>query len=700
MKKKIILRKRQFLTIKKKQKKLDTIQRITIISFIVIAVIFVFTIIYALSYLQQASINLPSPDQPFGEKSTATEIYDRNGNLLYRVFDNEDRDPVHLDEIPPLLIWSYLAAEDLNFYQHNGIDFEAILRCGFNYIKQRAIVCGGSTITQQLIRKTTLNDDITLNRKIKEILLSMKIEQLRSKEEILEMYLTIVPSGSNIYGVTRASNFYFGKKPNELSLNEMVTLASIPQNPSVLSPTKSLYPEMANKLLEQRKKYVFDQLESNIDFINENLRTIYGDSAIQLNKETISTAREEVITFKDPLFPIKAPHFIFYTLEQLQTQKYINDSSFTLENIETHGFRIYTTLDLEIQEIAEQQVKTAVNTFGKEFGAENAGIVVMDPKTGEVLAMVGSYDYFGKESPSNCEIGLNCKFEPQVNVIDSLQAYGSTLKPMIYYKAFMEGLVTPETHLKDEPIRIGNYVPKNYDNKFVGTQTSRYMLTQSRNIPAINLLNQIGVLPFIDMLNEWGYSTINNPAGYGLSLAVGGGEIKIIEHAQAYGVLANKGQLTSTEVIKEITNYEGKVIYESKPNTKQVADERGVYLVNNVLNGNNGGPGAILDGRDMAGKTGTSESQTETLYIAYSPDIVVAGILLNNDNSPMIYGATGLTSVKPWVREFLEKILDRFGSSSFELPTGVELRNNGDLTIKGISKEYYSKVPSNYYHSY
>ncbi|HRN86362.1 MAG TPA: transglycosylase domain-containing protein [Candidatus Dojkabacteria bacterium] len=667
--------------------KRDTISRLLVLLFVIISSVTIFSFIASLKYLQNVSKDLPSPDKPFGRKQTATEIYDRNGELLYRVFDNEDRDPVDLETIPPQIIWTYLAAEDLRFFEHQGVDLEALARCSFRYLEERTIVCGGSTITQQLIRKTALTDEVAIARKIKEMLLALKIEQVRSKEEILEMYLTVVPSGSNIYGVTRASKFYFGKAPEELSLAEMAVLASIPQNPSILSPTKSTNPEISKELLESRKNYVLNQIESNFDFINNNLLEIYGPDTELFTKEMIEIARKEEIAYQDPSFRINAPHFVFYALEQLQKNGYNDGKPLTLEQIETEGLRIHTTLDMDYQRIAESQVKKAVSTYGKQFGADNAAMVVLNPKNGDVLAMVGSYDYFGKASPEGCQIGLNCRYEPQVNVPDTLQAYGSTLKPMIYYNAFMRGIMTPETLVYDAPITIGKYTPKNYDGQFSGLHPYRYMLVQSRNIPAIILLEKIGYTSLIEQMKTWGYTTMNNPNGYGLSLAVGGGELKLIEHAQGYAVFANNGKFTQHEVISKIVDRNGEILYEHQPITTQVADPRGVYLVNDILNGNKGGPGFSFDGRDMAGKTGTSEDQTETLYIGYSPEIVVAGMLINNDNTPMRYGATGQTSVRPWVGEYLQLASSKYPPTPFEYPNGIEIRTDGNLYITGISPE-------------
>jgi penicillin-binding protein 1A len=671
----------------KKITRKDTISRLLVLIFVILLSITLFSFIASLKYLQNVSKELPSPDKPFGSKQTATEIYDRNGELLYRVFDDEDRDPVNLETIPPQLIWTYLAAEDLRYFEHQGVDLEALLRCSFRYLESRTIVCGGSTITQQLIRKTALTDEVAIARKIKEMLLALKIEQVRSKEEIMEMYLTIVPSGSNIYGVTRASKFYFGKDPGQLTLAEMAVLASIPQNPSILSPTKSTNPEISKDLLEARKSYVLNQIESNLSFINSHLTEIYGAETELFTQEMIENARKEEIVYQDPSFRINAPHFVFYALEKLQKEGYNEGEPLTLEQIETEGLRIHTTLDLEYQKIAESQVKKAVATYGKQFGADNAAMVVLNPKNGDVLAMVGSYDYFGKASPEGCQIGLNCRYEPQVNVPDTLQAYGSTLKPMIYYNAFMRGIMTPEALVYDAPISIGKYTPKNYDGQFSGLHSYRYMLVQSRNIPAIILLEKIGYTNLIEQMKTWGYTTMNNPNGYGLSLAVGGGEVKLIEHAQGYGVFANNGNFTQHEVISKIVDRNRKVLYEHKPKSTQVADPRGIYLVNDILNGKNGGPGVSFDGRDMAGKTGTSEDQTETLFVAYSPEIVVAGMLINNDNTPMRYGATGQTSVRPWVGEYLQLTSSKYPPTDFSLPSGIEFRSDGNLYIQGISPE-------------
>lgn len=687
---------------KKKKKGLNKkLKKVFYIFALFLVVGFFVGLVGVLTYVQSLTEDLPSPNKPFGPKNSASEIYDRNGNLLYRLFADQNADPVNIEKVPELLKWSFLAAEDIDFYSHPGVDIPGVVRCGLRYFSSGNATCGASTVTQQLIKQTALTNERKIERKVKEIILALQIEQDRDKDEILEMYLTIAPEGSNVYGVTSASKFYFDKELDELNLAEMAIIASIPQDPSRLSPTKSANPEEAQKRVKVRQEYVLDQLEKNMKKINEEIEKSTGKKDM-LTKEMIDEARSFELVYKEPKFEINAPHFVFFTQKLLQQRAYNNGEPFTLGELETQGLRIYTTLDSDYQQIAEEQVKKGVDTYGKQFGASNASLVTMDPKTGEILAMVGSYDYFGKESPEGCTVGLNCKFEPKVNIADTLQSYGSSMKSMVYYKAIMDKVIYPGSMLADIPIQIGNYTPKNYEGGFRGINSVRYHLVESRNIPTIILIESVGVDNFIKEMEKWGYTTFNNPQGYGPAIAIGGADIKLVEHAQAYGVLANQGKLTPYEVISKIEDRDGKIIYEHKPVSTQVADPRGVYLVNDMLNGVKKGPGVSWDGRDVAGKTGTSEGQRETLFATYTPEIVVVGWLGNNNNEGMKYGASGLTSAKPWVSEYLKRIGDSIPKTQFVRPEGIEFsyanctineKNgcegiNGDLAITGF------KVPA------
>ncbi|MCB0321546.1 MAG: transglycosylase domain-containing protein, partial [Bdellovibrionales bacterium] len=464
-------------------------------------------------------------------------------------------------------------------------------------------------------------------------IMSLQIEQIRSKEEILEMYLTVVPEGSNVYSITSGADFYFDKEVDELTLAELTVLASLPQNPSLLSPTKSIDPERGARLLQERRDYVFAQLERNLDYINRKSEEL--GNPVNLTQEMIDEARGEVLSYQNPDFDILAPHFVTYAEKLLQERGYNNGEPFDITELQTGGYKIYTTLDMTAQQIAEEQVKLGVDQYGRRYGGYNAALVALEPKTGEIIAMAGSYDYFGEPFPENCISGLTCKYEPSVNVLDTLQSYGSTMKSHVYYMAIMDGLISPGSQLLDIPIRLGSYAPKNYEGGFVGASSARRMLSSSRNIPAIYLIDQIGVDRFVAEMKKWGYTTFTNPNGYGPAISIGGADVKLIEHAQGYSVFANGGTVTQHEVIAKIVDRDGNVIYEHKPELERVADERGIFLINDILNGNRGGPpGRSFDGRDLAGKTGTSEDQKENLFATYTPELVVVGWIGNNNNDP------------------------------------------------------------------
>jgi penicillin-binding protein 1A len=690
---------------KKNFLKSKRVKKIIYIILLFFVVAFFVGLIGILTYVQSLTEDLPSPDKPFGPKNSASEIYDRNGKLLYRVFADQNADPVKMDDVPELLKWSFLAAEDIDFYSHPGVDIPGVIRCGLRYFRSGNATCGASTITQQLIKQTALTNERKIERKVKEVILALQIEQDRDKEEILEMYLTIAPEGSNVYGVTSAAKFYFDKEPKELNLAEMAIIAAIPQDPSRMSPTKSSNPEESQKRVKGRQEYVLDQMEKNMKKINEEIKKSTGEENA-LTKEMIQEAREFELAYKDPIFEINAAHFVFFAQKLLQDRPYNNGEPFTLGELETQGLRIYTTLDSDYQQIAEEEVRRGVDVYGKQYGASNASLVSTNPKTGEILAMVGSYDYFGKESPEGCSVGLDCRFEPKVNISDTLQSYGSSMKSMVYYKAIMDKVIYPGSILADVPISIGNYTPKNYEGGFIGINSARHHLVESRNIPAIVLVQSVGVQNFIAEMEKWGYTTFNNPQGYGPAVSIGGADIKLIEHAQAYGVLANQGKLIQYEAIMKIEDKNGELIYEHEPEPQQVADPRGVYLVNHMLNGRNRGPGVSWDGRDVAGKTGTSEGQRETLFATYTPEIVAVGWLGNNNNEGMRYGASGLTSAKPWVSEYLKRIGDSIPKTEFARPEGIEFSNancmindkfgcegtNGDLAITGFKVPAYLQL--------
>lgn len=635
--------------------------------------------LYGFGYLQTLTEQLPSPDKPFGKKNAASEIYDRNGKLLYRVYGNENRDPVIMADVPQLMKWSILAAEDIDFYNHSGVDVVGVVRCGIMNIAKTSS-CGGSTITQQLIKQTALSLERSYERKIKEVILALQIEQQRNKDEILEMYLNVIPEGSNIYGLKSASREYFGKELKDLNLAEMAILASIPQDPNNLSPTRSSNSESKEKV-KIRQSYVLDQMDKYFDLINEEIRKSTGVENT-LTREMITEARnyELVYTTAKKRDELKAPHFVFYVEKLLQERGYNNGEPFSLESLENNGYKIYTTLDLDYQEIAEEQVREGVDVYGKKYGADNAALVALKPATGEIMALVGSKDYFGESTPAGCS-GTSCKFNPEVNIMDTLQSYGSSMKPMVYYYAIEKGLIHAGSIIPDVRIKIGNYQPKNFGSVFTYFKTAREHLRNSQNIPPIYMLDQLGVDNFIAEMKKWGYTTLTDPRGYGPSIAVGGADIKLIEHAQAYGVLANQGTLVQHEVVLKIIDRDGTVVYEYQPKGEQVADGRAAFIVNDILNANKGGPGLNAanggneykgwDKRDISGKTGTSEDGKETLFCTYTPELVVVGWLGNNNNEPMSTSVSGFGSARPWISEFMLRVGNTFPGTPFVKPAGV-----------------------------
>ncbi len=657
-------------------------------------VLLFFTIVFVLWYVQKISRDLPSPDAPFGLKNSASVIYDRNGVQLYKVYGNENRDPLELpsedalitDVVPEEVVWAFLAAEDVDFFKHPGFDITSIINCGLKNLSGRAM-CGGSTITQQLVKQTVLSSERRLERKVKELILALQVERKYTKDQILAMYLTVVPMGSNVYGVNTGARFYFGKDLKDLTIAEAAILASIPQNPSFYSPTLSIDPENAGPALKTRQNYVLDQMLKYKDKINKAV----GDDEF-ITEEVIEQARNEEIHYVEPRIDIKAPHFVFYVQKLLQERGYNNGKPFTLADLETSGLKITTTVDYELQKQAEDIVKNkGVGVYGARYGAKNAALITLRPSTGEILAYVGSKDFNAKKEGDD--------FDPQVDILSSLQQPGSSAKPLTYYETFNQGIFAPGSQVPDIPIQIGNYRPKNSDGRFNGMATVRQHLVNSRNIPAVIALETIGVSKYVENAKSFGYTTFSDPSHYGPSITLGAADVKPVEHAQAFSVFANGGDFVQHEAILKIEDRYGNVIYEHKPERKQVANPQAVFLVNDVLMGvPKANPNAFRgDGRQVAAKTGTSENSMDTWYVMYSPEFVTIGWLGNNKNRPMRRGAFGSTSVKPWVQEYMSTIMGYFPEKrAFVRPGGISYSqicsgegeervciDGNDLTIEG-----------------
>lgn len=646
------------------------------------------------AYLQELNDQLPSPEQVFPDRPVASEIYDRTGEVtLRRVFNEYNSDPVDISQIPETVKWSFLAAEDVDFYTHQGFDPAAILRCGIAGLRSGgATVCGGSTVTQQLVKITApgIGSSVSIERKIKELLLAVKVEQQYDKDQILEMYLRVAPFGSNIYGIKTAANFYFGKEPKDLTLAEATVLGAIIQDPIRLSPTlgsnkEELYCKVSDGAIlaesdvtadgdtytdkngnpvvkaykyKCRQLYILGQMEQKKDKINSQIRSNYEDPEMDdtLTAESIEQARYEELKFVPPVFSTKAGHFVDYVMDYLTKKNYKNgEEPFTIEELQKGGYKITTTLDYQIQQIAEGYVARAVEQ-GSYANMNNAAVMTTQPGTGQIIAMAGSKSYSAPSSGCDAN-GINCKFNGQVNIFRTLQSIGSMAKPLGYYTAYKEGKLFTKSVLPDFPFDLVDgagrvYSIKNWNGSYLGMGSADDMLRASRNMPAIQVIQMIGVDNYVNVAKEWGYTTYTGQEGP--SVILGGSDNYGDEHVQAFSVFANNGDLVKLNPILKIEDKDGNVIYEATTERKTVGDPQAVYLLNQSLKNLEG---ISWDQRDLAAKTGTSQDSRDAWLVTWSPDFVNLAWGGNNNNEPMdqTYGFPPYL-ITPWVKEYLRDI--------------------------------------------
>ncbi len=659
--------------------------------------IFLFVgLIGGLVYMQEITKDLPDPERPFDNENFQTEasiMYDRNGKELYRLFSDDNRDILRIpdgevlnDVVPPQLKWAFLSAEDIDFYSHPGFNVTGILRCSLSFLSSGAANCGGSTITQQIVKLAALEDNTrSAERKIKELVLALQLEnKVKDKDKILLLYMNIAPQGGNMYGVKIAAKNYFNKDIKDLTLAEAVTIASIPVNPSLYSPTRGSDIEANRERLDARRKGVLQNMLTYKDKVNEDVRKQRQAKAEKegrelteeekkdfVTEEDIKAAQEQEMEYKISTENIIAPHFVFFARDLLTKRPYNNGEAFTLQQINTGGYKIYTTLDNDLNNTALDVVQNVgYGRYGKTYGSNNAAMMTMIPKTGEILTMVGSRCYDNREQ-ANCseeakKVGRT--FDPQVNVLIRQRQPGSSIKPMVYYEAIRQGKISPGSSMADIPIDFpGNYKPKNSDGKFIGINTARHMLATSRNIPANVALFSYGPDKLAEVKQSMGYSVNIDPATYGVAAALGAQDVLGVEHATAFATLANGGKYVPYEAIMKIVDKEGKTIYElGNPDLdyheepKQVLDEKAVFLVNDMTNprskDGNDSPVKWRDGRDIAGKTGTSENNRDNWFVMYTPDFVTLNWAGNNDNTRMKNGAFGSTNAEPWAKAFMERV--------------------------------------------
>jgi 1A family penicillin-binding protein len=580
----------------------------------------------------------------------STKIYDRTGEVvLYDLHQDVRRTIVPFDGISQHIKNATIAIEDDQFYNHIGIDVRAIIRAAVSNFSEGDLLGGqgGSTITQQVIKNSVLQRDKTLTRKVKEAILSIKLERTLEKDEILAVYLNESPYGGTIYGVEEASQAFFGKKAADVTLPEAAYLAAIPQAPTYYSPYGN-----NREALDARKNLVLERMRIN------------GFITVDEYEEALAT---EVEFQPQAVTGIRAPHFVMYIVEQLAEQ-YGEDA------IVEQGLRVITTLDWELQQEAERIVaeKAAENT--EKFNATNAGLVATDPKTGDVLVMVGSRDYFDEEIDGNFNVTL-AERQP-----------GSSIKPFVYATAFEKGYL-PATILFDVPTQFSPacepwdrssespcYAPNNYNNEFVGPISMRNALAQSLNIPAVKTLYLAGLDDTLEFAADMGITTLNDRDRYGLTLVLGGGEVRLLDMTHAYGVFANGGIRAEPRSILRIEDTQGNPIEEFETRTNRVMDENVAYMMSDVLSDNVArtplwGSWSLVNfgERDVAIKSGSTNNLRDAWIMGYAPNIAVGAWVGNNDNSAMGGGLSGLITTPMW-RAFMDVALEKLPAEEFPEP--------------------------------
>lgn len=585
--------------------------------------------------LAKYSDAIASKQDIVNKKSNGIILVDKSGTQFFSFYDGQFKEYMPLNKISKQVQNAVIVAEDEDFYNHNGVAYHAIIGAAIANFKKGDMVYGGSTITQQLVKNTLMDPKKHIFRKYEEVVMAQEIEERYSKAEILEMYLNTVYFGEGAYGIEEAAQTYFNKHASELNINEASMLAGIIAAPSKLSPVNG-----DQVMAKERQKYVIDEMFED-GLITSTERNI----ALQA-KLTYSNGRDEKL--------YKAPHFALLVRDQL-LKKYGE------KELTSSGMKVYTTLDLNWQLKAEQTVKEQVQKLRANNGT-NAGVVVMDPKTGYVHVLVGSADW------SNDTFG-------KVNMATTPRQPGSSFKPIVFLSGFEMQKATPATVLIDSPRSFGNnYRPKNYDEKFRGPVSARYALANSLNVPSVELMTKVGVENSLIMAKRLGINSLKTTSDYGPSLVLGSGEVPLIEMTTAYATFANEGEKHDPVLITKIEDKKGKIIYTHEEYGQQVVDPKYVFLVSSILSDKKTRQdvfGNALDiNRTAAVKTGTSENYKDAWTIGYTPNLTIGVWVGNNDNSSMDKVAGSLGAAPIW-KDLMEEFSKDKPEESFLPPSGV-----------------------------
>lgn len=622
--------------------------------------------------------DLPNP-QVLATQSQplTTKLYDRNGILLYEFYHNQNRTPVNIASLPPYIAQATIAIEDKNFYSHPGFDISGIARAAFAN-SNGEITQGGSTITQQLVRVSLLSNERTFTRKAREVILAFWTEHLFTKSQILSMYLNNIPYGGTAYGVEAASETLFAKHAKDLTLAQAALLAGLPSAPTSLSPFGS-HPELA----KARQAAVLDAMVAQ------------GD----ISRFAAENAKKEPLVFASSQTEIKAPHFVMYVHDYLV-------SKYGPELVDQGGLQVLTSLDYPLYQQVQKQLQDGVKKQ-QYLNVGNGAVLVTNPKTGEILSMNGSLDFFDQTHDGN------------VNVTTANRSPGSSIKPLNYALAFERGLLTPSTILDDSPITyrpIGSppYSPTNYDNRFHGKIPARVALASSYNVPAVKVLDKNGLINFIQFATNAGITTFSDPSRFGLSLTLGGGEVKMTDMATAYSMFANQGKKVPINPILQLKDVKGNLLEDSSSHQQQATSNQLVspktaFLISNILSDDSAraptfGAGSVLNipGHTVSVKTGTTETKRDNWTIGYSfgpnPRLVAVWVG-NNDNSPMSpYLESGNTGAAAIWHPIMDSLLKN--SPNYPVPKPEDLIEVKVCALTGtlpcdncpyISTEYFTR---------
>ena len=595
--------------------------------------------------------DLPNPAKVQRKEGFSTIIYDRSGELLYDIFADQNRIPVDIEDTPRDLKNATVAIEDRDFYKHEGYSTRGMMRAFLQILIFRNLQ-GGSTLTQQLVKNVLLTSERTLPRKIKEFILAVQIEQKYSKDEILQMYLNEAPYGGTAWGVAAGAQYYFGKETKDLNLVESAILAGFPQRPSVYSPFSS-----------EPKAYI--ARTENV------LRRMRENGYINKNEEEKAKEELESIKFKNKEENFKAPHFVMYVKKELEEK-------LGQEMVSGGGLKVTTTLNLKLQEKAEEILKAELEKIAS-LKVGNGAVVVLDPQTGEILAHVDSKDYHDDANEGKFDVATQGLRQP-----------GSAIKPITYATAFEKGYTTPATLIMDTPAEFPGgedgkpYIPVNYDGKFRGPVQLRFALGNSINIPAVKVLALTGLKNVLKTGYEMGLTTLeptsSNMNRLGLSLTLGGGEVRLIDLTSAFAVFAAGGIRSQPIAILEIEDSKGNKIYENKKTSGiKVISPEVSFLISHILSDNEArrdvfGPNSWLNipGKTVAVKTGTTNDKKDNWTVGFTKEVVVGVWVGNNDNSSMDQKlASGVTGAAPIWQQIMRQALSEYSDGIIEKPENV-----------------------------